>query len=220
MSQNDESDYFADGFTDDLITDLSKFHELFVISSNSVFAYKDQPIDVRDVARELGVRFVLEGSVRRAGDDVRINAQLIDGGTGEHLWADRFDRDASDIFTVQDEVIRHIHQSHETDQRMQIEPQRVKEWLDQGEEFRFIDVRMPEEIQLAKLPEAEPLDFMDQGKYMNLPKDAKLVFTCKSGMRSLDVAAYFAGHGFTNVFSMRGGLDGWRADIDASIPTY
>jgi len=119
-----------------------------------------------------------------------------------------------------DEVIRHIHQSHETDQRMQVEPLTVKEWLDRGEEFRFIDVRMPEEIRIARLPEAEPLDFMDQGKYMSLPKDAKLVFTCKSGVRSLDVAAYFAGHGFTNVFSMRGGLDGWRADIDASIPTY
>ena len=118
------------------------------------------------------------------------------------------------------EVIQHILQSHETDQRMQVEPTQVKEWLDKGETFRFIDVRMPQELELARLPQAEPLDFTDQGQYMELPRDTKIVFTCKSGMRSLDVAAYFAGQGFTQIFSLRGGLDGWRQEVDSSIPTY
>ena len=108
LSDDPEEGYFADGLTDDLITDLSKISGLLTIARNSVFIYKDQPIDIREVAKELGARYVLEGSVRRAGDRVRINAQLIDSETGGHLWADRFDRDAADIFAIQDEVTRHI----------------------------------------------------------------------------------------------------------------
>jgi tetratricopeptide (TPR) repeat protein len=91
-----------------LITDLSKISGLFVIARNTVFTYKGRAVDIREVARKLGVRYVLEGSVRRAGDRIRINAQLIDSETGGHIWADRFDRDASDIFAVQDEVVRRI----------------------------------------------------------------------------------------------------------------
>jgi TolB-like protein len=108
LSADAAEEYFADGLTDDLITDLSKLSGLFVIARNSVFTYKDQAVDIREIARKLGVRYVLEGSVRRAGHQMRINTQLIDSETGGHLWADRFDRDASDIFAVQDEVIRHI----------------------------------------------------------------------------------------------------------------
>ena len=108
LSASADDDYFAEGMTDDLITDLAKISGLVVIARNTVFTYKDRAIDVRDVGRELGVRYVLEGSLRRAGNQLRINAQLIDSRTGSHLWADRFDRDASDIFAVQDEVIRHI----------------------------------------------------------------------------------------------------------------
>ncbi len=108
LSANPEEGYFADGLTDDLITDLSKVSGLFVIARNSVFIYKDQAVDIREVARELGVRYVLEGSVRRAGDDVRINAQLIDATTGGHIWAERYDRQYADIFALQDEVIEHI----------------------------------------------------------------------------------------------------------------
>ena len=108
LSANPEEGYFADGLTDDRITDLSKVSGLFVIARNSVFIYKGQAVDIREVARELGVRYVLEGSVRRAGDDVRINAQLIDGATGNHLWAERYDRQYADIFALQDEVIEHI----------------------------------------------------------------------------------------------------------------
>ncbi len=108
ISGDPEQEYFSDGMTDDIITDLSKLAGLFVIARNSTFAYKGTPIDVKQVARELGVRYVLEGSVRRADDRVRINAQLIDGTTGGHVWADRYDRDYRKIFALQDEVITHI----------------------------------------------------------------------------------------------------------------
>lgn len=108
MSGDAEQDYFADGLTEDLITDLSKISGLFVIARNSTFTYKGTPVEVRQVAEDLGVRYVLEGSVRRAGNEVRINAQLIDATTGGHVWADRYDGSATDIFSVQDEFVRKI----------------------------------------------------------------------------------------------------------------
>ncbi len=108
MSGDPEQDYFADGMTDDLITDLSKVSGLFVIARNSTFAYKGQSPDARQVSQDLGVKYVLEGSVRRAGDTVRINAQLVDAGTGGHIWAERFDRRLTDVFALQDEVSRKI----------------------------------------------------------------------------------------------------------------
>ena len=108
MSGDPEQEYFADGITEDVITDLSKVSGLLVIARNSSFAYKGKTVDIRVVARELGVRSVLEGSIRRAGNRVRITAQLIDAETGGHLWADRFDRELSDVFAVQDEVTRRI----------------------------------------------------------------------------------------------------------------
>jgi adenylate cyclase len=94
--------------TEDLITDLSKISGLFVIASNSVFTYKGRPVKVEEVGRELGVRYVLEGSVRKAKDRVRITAQLIDANSGGHLWAERYDRDLEDIFALQDEVTQEI----------------------------------------------------------------------------------------------------------------
>jgi adenylate cyclase len=108
MSDDASQDYFADGMTEDLITDLSKISGLFVIARNSSFSYKNQQIEVRQVAEELGVRYVLEGSVRRVGDQVRINAQLIDATTGGHLWAERYDGTLSDIFLLQDRVAEKI----------------------------------------------------------------------------------------------------------------
>ena len=108
MSGDPEQEYFADGITEDVITDLSKIGGLLVIARNSSFAYKGKAVDIRVIARELGVRTVLEGSIRRAGNRVRINAQLIDAESGGHLWADRFDREISDIFVLQDEVTRRI----------------------------------------------------------------------------------------------------------------
>lgn len=104
----DAEDVFVDGLTEDLITDLSRNGELFVIARHSTFAYKGKSVDVRVVARDLGVRYVLEGSARRAAGRVRINAQLIDAIGGDHVWAERFDRDLEDIFAVQDEVTLRI----------------------------------------------------------------------------------------------------------------
>ena len=108
LSGSPEAEYFSDGITEDLITDLSKVSSLFVIARNSTFAYKGRSESVQQIARQLGVRYVLKGSVRRAGGKVRINAQLIDAKTGGNLWADRFDRDLEDIFAVQDAVTREI----------------------------------------------------------------------------------------------------------------
>jgi adenylate cyclase len=108
MSGDPGQDYFSDGITDDIITDLSRFSELLVIARNSSFQYKGKSVDIRQVGRELGVRYVLEGSIRRAGDRIRISAQLIDATTGAHRWADRYDRKLDDTFAVPDEVTRTI----------------------------------------------------------------------------------------------------------------
>jgi TolB-like protein/class 3 adenylate cyclase len=106
MSDDPNQEYFTDGMTEDLITDLAKISGLFVIARNSVFTYKGKAVEVRQVAEDLGVRYVLEGSVRRAGEQVRINTQLIDATTGGHLWADRYDGSLGDIFALQDKVTR------------------------------------------------------------------------------------------------------------------
>jgi len=108
MSGDPEQEYFSDGLTEDLITDLSKFRGLFVISRNSVFIYKGQVVKPEQVRKELGVRYMLEGSVRKAGKRVRITAQLIDTTTGGHQWAERYDRELKDIFTLQDEITQQI----------------------------------------------------------------------------------------------------------------
>jgi adenylate cyclase len=108
MSRDLEQEYFSDGISEDIITDLSKVAGLFVIARNSAFVYKDKAVNVPQVCRDLGVRFALQGSIRKAGNRVRIAAQLIDGSTGGHLWAERYDRDLTDIFEVQDDVTRHI----------------------------------------------------------------------------------------------------------------
>jgi TolB-like protein len=108
LSGDPEQEYFTDGVTEDIITELSRFRGLFVIARNSSFAYKDRPIDVRVVGKELGVRYVLEGSVRKAGNRVRITAQLIDAPSANHLWAERYDRVLEDVFAVQEEITRSI----------------------------------------------------------------------------------------------------------------
>jgi adenylate cyclase len=108
LSQDPTQDYFSDGVTEDLITGLSKVSGLFVIARNSVFTYKGRPVKISDVGRELGVRYVVEGGVQRAGNRVRITAQLVDATTGYHIWAERYDREVNDIFAVQDEVTRQI----------------------------------------------------------------------------------------------------------------
>ena len=108
MSGDPEQEYFADGMVEDIITELSRIRWLFVIARNSTFTYKGQAVDVKQVARELGVRYVLEGSVRKGGNRVRVTAQMIDATSGAHIWAERYDRDLSDIFAVQDEIMASV----------------------------------------------------------------------------------------------------------------
>ena len=108
MSGEPEQEYFSDGITEDIITDLSKVSALSVVARNTAFTFKGQTLDVKEVARTVGVSHVLEGSVRKAGDRVRITAQLIDGAKGDHVWADRYDRDLTDIFAIQDEISKAI----------------------------------------------------------------------------------------------------------------
>jgi adenylate cyclase len=108
MSEDPKQEYFSDGITEDLTTDLSKISSLFVIARNSAFTYKGKAVKVQDVSREMGVRYVLEGSVRKANDQLRITAQLIDGTTGGHLWSERYDRPLKDVFAVQDEIVQRI----------------------------------------------------------------------------------------------------------------
>ena len=108
MSGDSGQEYFSDGITEDIITELSRFRSLFVIARNSSFTFKGKAMKVQDIARELGVAYVVEGSVRRSGERVRISAQLIDADTGNHLWAERYDRDMRDIFALQDEVAQSV----------------------------------------------------------------------------------------------------------------
>ncbi len=108
LNDDPDQDLFIDGLTNDIITDLSKFSTLFVIAANSTFRYKDKAVDVQEVGRDLGVRYVLEGSVQRAGDTLRINTQLIDATTGGHVWAERYDRPAEDLFAIQNEITRNV----------------------------------------------------------------------------------------------------------------
>jgi adenylate cyclase len=104
MSSDPEQEFFADGIAEDVITALSRCPSVLVIARNSSFTYKGRTVDVKQVGRELGVRYVLEGSLRKAGNRIRITAQLVEAETGNHVWAERYDRDLADIFTVQDEI--------------------------------------------------------------------------------------------------------------------
>jgi adenylate cyclase len=108
MSGDPEQEFFADGLSEDIITELSRFHDLLVISRNSTFVYKGKAVKVQEVAREFGVDYVLEGSVRKAGDRIRVTVQLIDAETDRHIWAERYDRQLEDIFAIQDEMTRAI----------------------------------------------------------------------------------------------------------------
>ena len=125
MSGDPEQDYFADGMVEDIITGLSRIKWLFVIARNSSFTYRGRSVDVKQVGRELGVRYILEGSVRKAGDRVRITAQLIDTATGAHVWADRFDRRSDDIFALQDDLTLSVVGAIEPSLRL-AEAERVK----------------------------------------------------------------------------------------------
>ena len=108
ISADRRDGYFADGITEDLITELARIRWLFVIARNSAFTYRSQPVDVKQISHQLGVRYVLEGSVRRSGERIRVTAQLVDATTGVHQWAERYDRETGEIFAVQDEIMRSV----------------------------------------------------------------------------------------------------------------
>ena len=108
MSGDPEQEFFADGLTEDIITELSRFRQLLVISRNAVFVHKGKPVKAKQIAREFGVDYIAEGSVRKAADRVRVTVQLIDGETETHIWAERYDRKLEDIFAIQDEVTSSI----------------------------------------------------------------------------------------------------------------
>ena len=108
MSGDPEQEFFADGLTEDIITELSRFRQLLVISRNAVFVHKGKPVKAQQIAREFGVDYIVEGSVRKAMDRVRVTVQLIDGETEAHVWAERYDRKLEDIFAIQDEVTSSI----------------------------------------------------------------------------------------------------------------
>src|SRR5262245_7639494 len=108
LSGDPQQDYISDGITEDITTELSRFSELIVIARNSAFQYKGKAVDIRQVGRELGARYILEGSVRRTGNRIRITAQFVDAVSGDHRWAERYDRELHDVFAVQDEVVRAI----------------------------------------------------------------------------------------------------------------
>src|SRR5207245_662565 len=108
LSNAPDQQYFADGIAEDLTTDLSRIAHMFVISRNTAFTYRDKPVEAKQIGRELGVRYILEGSVRRSGNQVRVNTQLIDAATDAHLWAERFDRDVGDLFALQNEITSRI----------------------------------------------------------------------------------------------------------------
>jgi rhodanese-related sulfurtransferase len=122
------------------------------------------------------------------------------------------------LLDVQD-VIRTIVTAQDMETRMQVEPATLRAWLAAREPVRFIDVRMPDDQARAPVAEAEPLDYGDSGKYMELPKETRIVFACETGDRSLDVAAYFAGHGFTRAGALRGGLAAWRTAGTSAVRT-
>jgi TolB-like protein len=108
LSGDPEQDYFVDGVTESLTTDLSRISGSFVIARNSAFSYKGKSIDVRQVGRELNIRYVLEGSVQRSGNRLRVNVQLIDAENGQHLWAERFEKPVADLFDMQNEIVSRL----------------------------------------------------------------------------------------------------------------
>ena len=144
ISGDPEQEYFSDGISEEIINALTKTDQLFVIARNSSFVYKGKPVDVKQVSRELGVRYVLEGSVRRSGGRLRITAQLIDAQSGHHIWADRYDRTVEDIFDLQDEITREVTSALQVE-LTDVDPEQVA--IGQRVEVFFADLpgqgRMP-----------------------------------------------------------------------------
>jgi adenylate cyclase len=199
MSGDPEQEYFSDGISEDIITDLSKIAGLLVIARNSSFAYKGRAVDVRAIGRELGVRSVLEGSIRRAGNRVRITAQLIDATSGGHLWAERYDRDLTDLFAVQDDVTHRIVDA-------------LKVTLSPAEKARLTE---------AGPTNMEAYDWALRGREILLGKTKdretfEQASACFKKALELDpkLSPAYAGLGFAHIFDYQ---NRWSDDPDASL---
>ena len=200
MSGDPEQEYFSDGITEDIITDLSKIAGLTVIARNSSFTYKGRSVDVRTIGRELGVLSVLEGSIRRAGQRVRITAQLVDAATGGHLWAERYDRDLTDIFEVQDDVTHRIVDA-------------LKVTLSPAEKARLADV---------KASNIAAYDCVLRGREFMLGKDKTretfeqaIKFFKKAVELDPNYSQAYACLGFGHMFDYQ---NRWSDDPDSSLP--
>jgi adenylate cyclase len=200
MSGDPEQEYFSDGISEDIITDLSKIAGLMVIARNSSFTYKGRSVDVRTIGRELGVRSVLEGSIRRAGNRVRITAQLTDATSGGHLWADRYDRDLTDIFEVQDDVTRRIVDA-------------LKVSLSPGEKERLAD---------TKTSNLAAYDYLLRGREFMLGKEKNretfeqaITYFKRALEYDPNYSQAYACLGFAHIFDYQ---NRWTEDPDSSLP--
>jgi adenylate cyclase len=199
MSGDPEQEYFSDGISEDIITDLSKIAGLMVIARNSSFTYKGRSVDVRTVGRELGVQSVLEGSIRRAGNRVRITAQLIDATSGGHLWGDRYDRDLTDIFEVQDDVTRRIVDA-------------LKVTLSPEEKERLAD---------TKTPDLAAYDYVLRGREFMLGNkrnretfEQAITYFNKALKHDPNYSQAYACLGFAHIFDYQ---NRWTDDPDSSL---
>jgi adenylate cyclase len=200
MSGDPEQEYFSDGISEDIITDLSKIAGLTVIARNSSFTYKGRSVDVRTIGRELGVQSILEGSIRRSGNRVRITAQLIDATSGGHLWADRYDRDLTDIFEVQDDVTRRIVDA-------------LKVTLSPGEKERLAD---------TKTSNLAAYDCLLRGRELMLGKEKNretfeqaMTYFKKALEYDPNYSQAYACLGFAHIFDYQ---NRWTDDPDSSLP--
>jgi adenylate cyclase len=200
MSGDPEQEYFSDGISEDIITDLSKIADLTVIARNSSFTYKGRSVDVRSIGRELGVQSVLEGSIRRSGNRVRITAQLIDATSGGHLWADRYDRDLTDIFEVQDDVTRRIVEA-------------LKVTLSPGEKERLAD---------TKTSNLAAYDYLLRGREFMLGKEKSretfeqaITYFKRALEHDPNYSQAYACLGFAHIFDYQ---NRWTDDPDSSLP--
>ncbi|HZH84270.1 MAG TPA: adenylate/guanylate cyclase domain-containing protein [Phototrophicaceae bacterium] len=200
MSGDPEQEYFSDGISEDIITDLSKIADLTVIARNSSFTYKGRSVDVRSIGRELGVQSVLEGSIRRSGNRVRITAQLIDATSGGHLWADRYDRDLTDIFEVQDDVTRRIVEA-------------LKVTLSPGEKERLAE---------TKTSNLAAYDYLLRGREFMLGKEKSretfeqaITYFKRALEHDPNYSQAYACLGFAHIFDYQ---NRWTDDPDSSLP--
>jgi adenylate cyclase len=199
MSGDPDQEYFSDGISEDIITDLSKIAGLTVIARNSSFTYKGRSVDVRTIGRELGVHSVLEGSIRRAGNRVRITAQLIDAASGGHMWADRYDRDLTDIFEVQDDVTRRI-----------VDALKVT-----------LSPREKERLAGAKTSNLAAYDYLLRGRELMLGKEKNrqtfeqsITYFKKALEHDPDYSQAYACLGFAHIFDYQ---NRWTDDPDSSL---